>query len=157
MSLQLHSSAFPPGSPIPTEFTCEGRDVSPPLRWDGIPPATRTLALVVDDPDAPDPAAPRHTWVHWLLFNIPPDTTELPENAAGGRLPGGATQGLNDWQRSGYGGPCPPRGRHRYIFRLYALDRPIPINAVSKPALLRAMEGHVLDQCELVGTYERKR
>jgi len=123
-----------------------------------LPAGTRSLVLIVDDPDAPDPAAPRMTWVHWVLYNIPPSATGLAEGVAPGDLPAGARQGLNDWGRAGYGGPCPPIGRHRYFHKLYALDIVLPVlGKPTKAALEQAMKGHVLASTELVGTYQRSR
>jgi Raf kinase inhibitor-like YbhB/YbcL family protein len=154
MNLTLASSAFVPGGAIPTKHTCDGADISPPLSWSGVPPNTKSLALVVDDPDAPDPKAPRMTWVHWILYNLPPDTVTLPEGIS--RLPGGTLEGVNDWKRTGYGGPCPPVGRHRYFHRLFALDAMLPdLRRPTKRGLEAAMKGHVLAQAELVGTYQR--
>ena len=152
MPLTLTSSAFEPNGPIPPIHTCEGKDISPPLSWSGVPPGAKSLALIVDDPDAPDPAAPQRTWVHWVLFNLPADATGLEE----GTLPQGAAQGSNDWKRSGYGGPCPPIGRHRYFFKLYALD--VVLAGVSNPdkqQLLDAMHSHILEKTELIGTYHK--
>lgn len=152
--LTLRSPAFSPMASIPARYTCEGADVSPPLRWSGVPAGTGSLVLIVDDPDAPDPAHPQVTWVHWLVYNIPPGSTGLPEAASASSLPPGASQGRNDWKRAGYGGPCPPVGRHRYFFKLYALDRALSgLGEPDKAALLAAMEGHVLAQTELIGTY----
>jgi Raf kinase inhibitor-like YbhB/YbcL family protein len=122
VSLTLTSPAFAAGTEIPTRYTCEGADLSPPLAWTAPPDGTRSLALVIDDPDAPDPAAPKVTWVHWVLYGLPPAEGSLPEGAGRDALPAGAREGLNDWRRPGYGGPCPPVGRHRYFFKLYALD-----------------------------------
>lgn len=157
MSLKLTSPAFEPNAAMPKRHSCDGGDVSPPLQWSGAPANTRSLALIVDDPDAPDPAAPQRTWVHWVLYNLPVDGA-LSEGASPAQLPAGALQGTNDWKRTGYGGPCPPVGRHRYFHKLYALDTELPdLGAPDKAALLKAMEGHVLDQVELVGTYERGR
>ena len=157
MSLALVSPAFRPSGEIPAVHTCEGSDASPPLQWSGIPAGTRSLALVVDDPDAPDPRAPRMTWVHWVLYDIPPTATSLPAAATSRDLPPGTREGLNDWKRTGYGGPCPPVGRHRYFFKLYALDAALPdLRAPTKAALEKAMEGHVLARAELVGTYEKR-
>jgi Raf kinase inhibitor-like YbhB/YbcL family protein len=158
MSLSITSPAFAPDGDIPRRYTCDGADVSPALEWSGVPPPAKTLVLIVDDPDAPDPAAPRMTWVHWLLYNIPTDATGLPEAVAAQALPEGTRQGLNDWNRSGYGGPCPPIGRHRYFHKLYALDVELPDLATpTKVQLERAMQGHVIDQAELIGTYQRSR
>ena len=156
MALTLTSTAFENGGEIPAVHTCLGEDRSPPLAWSGLPPGTRSLALIVDDPDAPDPKAPRMTWVHWVLFGIPPTATGLPGGVASADLPPGTREGLNDWKRKGYGGPCPPVGRHRYFFKLYALDREPPALArPTKPALEAVMVGHVLEQAELMGTFAR--
>jgi Raf kinase inhibitor-like YbhB/YbcL family protein len=154
--MQISSSAFSHNGPIPPAYTCDGQDVSPPLSWSGMPAGTKSLALVVDDPDAPDPAAPRMTWVHWVLYNLPPDGKGLAEGAKS--LPPGVLEGLNDWKRTGYGGPCPPIGRHRYFFKLYALDAVLPdLGRPTKGALERAMQKHVLAQAEIVGTYQKRR
>jgi Raf kinase inhibitor-like YbhB/YbcL family protein len=157
MNMTLSSSAFSDNGEIPDAYTCAGSDRSPPLTWSGIPPGTRSLALIVDDPDAPDPKAPQRTWVHWVLYDIPPAATGLPEAVAPADLPAGTRQGLNDWQRTGYGGPCPPIGRHRYFHKLYALDTVLPdLGQPTKAALEQAMQGHILGQAQLVGTYQRK-
>lgn len=157
MPLKLTSSAFSTGGSIPVEHTCEGADLSPPLSWSGIPAGTKSLALIVDDPDAPDPAAPRMTWVHWLLYNLPPAAAGLPEGVAPAALPAGTREGLNDWKRTGYGGPCPPIGRHRYFHKLYALDTLLPdLERPTKVLLEKALQGHVLAQAELIGTYQKK-
>lgn len=154
MPLVLSSPAFDAQGPIPIQFTCEGHDVSPPLGWRGAPPGTQSLALIVDDPDAPDPAAPKRTWVHWVVYNLPVTTALLPEGVK--TLPPGTREGLNDWQRTGYGGPCPPVGTHRYFFKLYALDTVLPdLQAPTKAKLEQAMAGHVLARAELVGTYRK--
>jgi Raf kinase inhibitor-like YbhB/YbcL family protein len=154
MPLSLTSGAFEPNSPIPPIHTCDGNDISPPLSWSGVPAGTKSLALIVDDPDAPDPAAPQRTWVHWVVYNIDPAAPGLEQ---GGRhLPAGTLQGSNDWKRSSYGGPCPPIGRHRYFFKLYALDATLTGKSnPTKQQLLDAMEGHVLEKTELVGTYHK--
>jgi Raf kinase inhibitor-like YbhB/YbcL family protein len=124
----------------------------------GVPAGAKSLVLIVDDPDAPDPAAPRMTWVHWVLYNLPTGTAELPQGIAPGALPTGTLEGLNDWKRTGYGGPCPPIGRHRYFFKLYALDKVLPdLRWPTKPMLERAMQGHVLGQATLIGTYQKGR
>lgn len=155
--MELYSPAFAQGGEIPMKYTCEGRDVSPPLSWKGVPEGAESLALIVDDPDAPDPANPRMTWVHWVVYNIPPDAEGLPEDAGSGRLPPGAEDGINDWNRTGYGGPCPPIGRHRYFFKLYALDTRLSFpGPPTKRDLEAAMKGHVLDRAELVGTYQKQ-
>jgi hypothetical protein len=158
MTLTLSSAAFQPNSAIPDRHTCDGQDRSPSLAWAGVPVNTKSLVLIVDDPDAPDPAAPKMTWVHWLLYNIPPETTGLPEAAASKDLPVGTRQGVNDWQRTGYGGPCPPIGRHRYFHKLYALDVVLPdLKQPTKAALEKAMQGHILAHAELIGVYQRPR
>ena len=157
MTFSLTSSAFAEGGEIPTRYTCEGQDASPPLAWLEPPSGTKSLALIVDDPDAPDPKAPKRTWVHWVLYNLPPTTGQLPEAVAPNTLPTGTREGLNDWKRTGYGGPCPPIGRHRYFHKLYALDAVLPdLSQPSKTQLEQAMRGHVLAQAELVGTYVKK-
>jgi len=154
--MHIQSPAFADQAAIPARHTCEGEDLSPPLQWSGVPPGTRSLALIVDDPDAPDPAAPKRIWVHWLLYNLPPDSSGLPEAVR--HLPSGTREGRNDWGRSGYGGPCPPVGRHRYFHKLYALDIVLPdLKQPDRAALERAMQGHVLAQAELVGTYQKAR
>lgn len=154
--MELSSSTFAPRGEIPVRHTCEGEDVAPPLQWRGVPEGTASLVLIVDDPDAPDPAAPRMTWVHWVLFDIPPTAPGLPD---GGRpLPAGTREGLNDWGRRGYGGPCPPIGRHRYVFRLHALDALLPaLPQPTRAAVEQAMRGHVLARAELIGTYQKLR
>ena len=152
-ALALTSTAFTEGGAIPKRYTCEGQDVSPPLAWSGVPPGTRGLALIVDDPDAPDPKAPKRTYVHWVLYDIPPSAASLPE---GGALPAGTRQGRNDWGRTGYGGPCPPIGRHRYFHKLYALDTVLgDLGEPGKGELEKAMMGHVLAESRIVGTYEK--
>jgi Raf kinase inhibitor-like YbhB/YbcL family protein len=153
--MKLESSAFEAQGDIPRKYTCEGQDVSPPLGWSDVPGEAKSLALIVDDPDAPDPKAPRTTWVHWVVFNVPPIASGLPENA-GKQLPAGATEGVNDWKRPGYGGPCPPIGRHRYFFKLYALDTVLELTRPTKAQLEQAMQGHVLAQAELIGTYQKE-
>lgn len=155
MALTLTSNAFHDGGEIPRRHTCKGADVSPPLAWSGVPANAKSLALIVDDPDAPDPAAPQMTWVHWVLYNIPPTASGLPEGVAAAALPAGTLQGTNDFQRVRYGGPCPPVGRHRYFHKLYALDTVLPdLHQPTKAALEQAMKGHVLAHTELLGTFE---
>ncbi|HVR98486.1 MAG TPA: YbhB/YbcL family Raf kinase inhibitor-like protein [Thermoanaerobaculia bacterium] len=157
MGLNLTSPAFAPQGEIPARFTCEGEDLSPALAWTGLPDGTRSLALICDDPDAPDPAAPKMTWVHWVLYDLPPSAAGLAEAIAPRDLPAGTREGLNDWKRTGYGGPCPPIGRHRYFFKLYALDAELPnLGRPTKAQLEKAMEGHVLARAELVGTYQKQ-
>jgi Raf kinase inhibitor-like YbhB/YbcL family protein len=156
MALTLTSSAFEPGGTIPSKYTCEGDDVSLPLAFAGVPAGTKSLALIVDDPDVPDPNAPKRVWVHWLVYNLAPDSQGLPENASGAGLPEGAVTGVNDWKRTSYGGPCPPIGRHRYFHKLYALDAVLPdLKQPTKADLLKAMEGHILEEAELIGTYQK--
>jgi Raf kinase inhibitor-like YbhB/YbcL family protein len=156
MAFILRSPAFTNNGEIPKQYTCEGTDISPPLQWSGAPQGTKSFALIIDDPDAPDPRAPKMTWVHWVVYNVPADTDDLPENAASGGLPAGAKQGLNDWKRAGYGGPCPPVGMHRYFHKLYALDAALPdLGHPTKAQLLNAIKGHVVAEAQLVGTYQK--
>ncbi|MGR8952987.1 MAG: YbhB/YbcL family Raf kinase inhibitor-like protein, partial [Gammaproteobacteria bacterium] len=141
---------------IPKGFTCDGSNISPALSWSNVPQTAKSLALIVDDPDAPAPFLPLRTWVHWLLYNIPPTVSELPQDIAPQDLPKGVLQGKNDWEETGYKGPCPPIGRHRYFFKLYALDTALPdLNLPDKAALEKAMEGHLIEKAELIGTYKR--
>jgi len=156
MAMTLGSTAFVDNGEIPARYTCEGEDRAPPLAWTGIPDAARSLVLIIDDPDAPDPEAPKTTWVHWVLYNIPPDTSGLPEGARPADLPAGTQQGFNSWNRAGYGGPCPPIGRHRYFHKLFALDTVLAV--MDKPSaadIEAAMQGHVIAHAELVGTYRK--
>jgi len=153
MALTLTSPDFDAGGEIPPMHTCEDSDVSPALTWTGAPSETRSFALIVDDPDAPDPAAPKMVYVHWVLYNIPVSATGLPRGSTTATLPEGTREGVNDWKRTGYGGPCPPIGRHRYFFKLYALDTILDLSKPTKAALEKAMQGHVLAQTELMGTY----
>ena len=156
MPLTLRSSAFTHNGEIPRRYTCQGEDISVPLSWSGAPAATKGFVLVVDDPDAPDPKAPRMTWVHWVLYNLPPTANALKEGVRSVDLPKGTLEGLNDWKRTGYGGPCPPIGRHRYFHKLYALDSPLPaMESPTKVELEQAMKGHVLEKAELIGTYQK--
>ena len=153
MPLAITSPEFGDHAPIPALYTCDGDDVAPPIAWSGPPPHTASFALIVDDPDAPDPAAPKRTFVHWVVYNIPPSVRELADNAA---LPDRSLEGRNDDGGSGYTGPCPPIGRHRYFFKLYALDTLLDdLGSPTKADLERAMKGHILEQAQLVGTYER--
>ena len=157
MALALTSTAFIHNGPIPKLYTCQGKDISPALAWSGLPAGTMSLALIVDDPDAPDPNAPKMTWVHWVLYNLPAGSTGLPEAIASAALPAGTREGKNDWKRTGYGGPCPPIGRHRYFHKLYALDVMLPdLKQPTKAELERAMQGHVLAKVELMGTYQKE-
>lgn len=155
MAMKLTSTAFEHHGVIPSQYTCDAENISPPLQWYAIPKGSKSLLLVIDDPDAPDPRAPKLIWVHWLVYNISPALTGLPENSSR-NLPDGALEGINDWQRTGYGGPCPPMGNHRYFHKLYALDIVLPdLTEPEKKDLLEAMEGHVLDTAELIGTYQK--
>ena len=154
MTIQLTSPTLVEGQPIPTKYTCDGADISPPLKWSNVPPGAKSLALICDDPDAP-----AGVWVHWILYDLPPTVTELPERVPTTEtIPNGAKQGVNDFKRIGYGGPCPPRGNpHRYFFKLYALDAELQLKArATKKDLVRAMEGHILAEGQLMGTYKRK-
>jgi Raf kinase inhibitor-like YbhB/YbcL family protein len=153
MSLTLTSGQFQPGGSIPAVHTCEGQDAAPSLSWKGAPAGTRSFALIVDDPDAPDPKAPKMTYVHWVAYDLPASASGLAE---GGKLPGGARDGKNDFGKTGYGGPCPPIGRHRYFFKLYALDRELgDLGKPTKAQLEAAMKGHVLAEAQLMGTYQK--
>lgn len=157
MSLTLKSSAFVAGGEIPGEYTCQGANTSVPLSWDSLPDGARSLALIVDDPDAPDPRAPKVTWVHWVLYNMPATAMGLPAGVTAAQLPAGTREGQNDWKRVGYGGPCPPIGRHRYFHKLYALDVVLPdLGNATKATLLNAMKGHIIEQAELIGTYQKR-
>ncbi len=156
MTLTITSSAFKHNTEIPKRYTCDGEDVSPPLSWSGIPKGAKSLVLIVDDPDAPDPKAPKMIWVHWVLYNIPPNATHFAEGVAVRNLPKETLEGVNDWKATGYRGPCPPIGRHRYFHKLYALDTVLPDQGrPTKAKLEKAMQGHVLAQGELIGVYMR--
>jgi len=156
MTLKITSSAFQQGGSIPAKYTCEGQDVSPPLAWAGAPSSAKSIAIIVDDPDAPDPAKPQRVYVHWVLYNIPGGISSLSENASRSGLPKGAVQGKNDWGKPQYGGPCPPIGRHRYFFKVYALDTELTgLSGATKADVERAMKGHIVDSGELVGTYQK--
>jgi Raf kinase inhibitor-like YbhB/YbcL family protein len=155
MTLKVTSSAFEQGGSIPMKYTCEGADISPPLSWSGVPANAKSVAMIVDDPDAPDPAKPQRVYVHWVVYNISTKTTSFAENASKSALAGGAMQGKNDWGKIGYGGPCPPIGRHRYFFKLYALDTTLNLRDATKADLEKAMKGHVVDSAELIGTYQK--
>jgi Raf kinase inhibitor-like YbhB/YbcL family protein len=157
MSMRITSSSFPDNGVIPIRHTCEGHDTSPELIWTEVPEGAKSLVLIMDDPDAPDPAAPKRTWVHWVLYNIPVNTGGLTEAIAATDLPPGALEGLNDWQRTGYGGPCPPVGNHRYFHKLYALDTMLPdLKQPTKAKLEKAMQGHVIAYSELIGRYQKR-
>jgi Raf kinase inhibitor-like YbhB/YbcL family protein len=155
MALTLTSPAFKQSAPMPSRLTCEGDDRSPPLTWSGVPEGTKSLALIVDDPDAPDPKAPKRVWVHWIVYNLSPDLPGLAEDADRAGLPPDASTGLNDARTTAYGGPCPPIGRHRYFHKLYALDTKLDLDRPTKSSLETAMKGHVLAQAELIGTYQK--
>jgi Raf kinase inhibitor-like YbhB/YbcL family protein len=156
MALKITSPAFEDNAAIPAKYTCEGDDLSPPLSWSGVPDGTKSLVLIVDDPDAPDPAAPQRVWVHWVLYNLPPGTEGLAENANKLGLPAGTKAGLNDWKRADYGGPCPPIGRHRYFHKLYALDTVLSgLDKPTKGEVEGAMKGHVLGEAQIIGTYQK--
>jgi Raf kinase inhibitor-like YbhB/YbcL family protein len=150
--MNIMSDAFVNGDPIPKKYSCDGRDTSPPLAWSGVPNGTRSLALIMEDPDAP-----RGLWTHWVLFNMPPDLTGLPEGTTAQDLPAGTVEGINSWKRAGYGGPCPPDREHRYYFRLFALDKTFDDlgTGTTREELLLAMQGHILQGAELMGRYER--
>jgi Raf kinase inhibitor-like YbhB/YbcL family protein len=154
--MQLSSPDFGAGQSIPARFTCEGEDVSPALVWGEVPAGAKSLALIVEDPDAPDPRAPKRIYTHWVVYDLPPSSRGLPGGTS--ELPAGTREGKNDWGRTGYGGPCPPVGRHRYFFRLHALDSVLPdLGQPTRAELLGAMEGHVLETAELMGTYQKER
>ena len=156
--MHIRSTAFGDQRSIPPVYTCQGPGRSPPLTFVGVPRQARSLALIVDDPDAPDPAAPKVTWVHWVLYDLPPSTPGLADDVAHGKLPAGARVGSNGWNKPGWGGPCPPIGRHRYFFKLYALDVVLgDRGALTAHQLERAMKGHVLAQTQWVGTYQKSR
>lgn len=153
MEIKIKSTAFEEGGLIPKKYTCDGIDVSPPLAWTSVPEGTKSFALICDDPDAPT----RGTWIHWVIFNIPADTRELSEDIPPQKtLANGAKQGINDFRKIGYGGPCPPSGTHRYYFYLYALDTEIRLEGGAiKEQLLKAMKGHILAEGQLMGKYKR--
>lgn len=155
MALTLTSTAFKPGGKIPSKYTCEGDDISPPLAFANAPAGAKGLALIIDDPDAPDPKAPKRVWAHWLVYNLPPDTKGLAEDASRSGLPKGAVTGLSDRKQADYHGPCPPVGRHRYFFKLYALDATLPAVPLTKAELEAAMAGHILAQAEMMATYQK--
>ena len=153
-ALHIYSPAFDNGDEIPSKYTCDGADINPPLSWTGVKENARSLVLIVDDPDAPDPHAPKMTWVHWIIYNITPHVKGLEENIK--LLPAKALEGINDWKRTGYGGPCPPIGRHRYFFKLYALDTTLEFEHLpTKPELEKAMQGHIIQRAELIGLYQK--
>ena len=154
--LNLTSPAFSNDGGIPAEYTCSGKNNSPPLEWSGVPDNTRSLVLIIDDPDVPDPNAPKMTWVHWVVYNIPPNTTGFSQSTTIVDLPASAVLGINDWHKIGYGGPCPPIGRHHYFHKLYALDTVLnKIPDATKAQIEVAMQGHVIEYAELVGTFKK--
>jgi Raf kinase inhibitor-like YbhB/YbcL family protein len=155
--MELHSPSFAHGAPIPVQHTCDGANTSPLLAWSAVPDGAKSLALIVDDPDAPDPKAPKRIWVHWVLYNLPPSLRELPEGGAHSPVPRYAREGLNDGGDPGYDGPCPPIGRHRYFHTLYALDTMLPDlgQGGTRKELDAAMQGHILASAQLMGTYAR--
>ena len=158
MAFTLRSASFEHDGAIPAKHTCQGDDTAPPLAWAGAPAGTRSFALIVDDPDAPDPRAPKTTWVHWVLYNLAAATSALPEGAKTADLPAETLEGVNDFGTTGYRGPCPPIGRHRYFFKLYALDAALAeLRKPTKADLEKAMRGHVLAEAQLVGTYEKRK
>ncbi len=154
MKFQITSSAFKHGEPIPSKYTCDGINISPPLKWEGVPEGTKSLALICDDPDAP-----AGDWVHWVVYFIPPNATQLKEGILKSKEPAdGIKQGTTDFRSVGYGGPCPPSGTHRYFFKLYALDTVLALNSsATKKMLLDAMKNHIIEKTELMGTYKRSR
>src|SRR5262249_44698562 len=154
-AMTLNSPVFKQNGHIPSKYTCEGGDVSPPLAREDVPDDAKSLVLIIDDPDAPDPKASKMVWVHWVVYNIPSDTRSLPENAGKARLPQGTLLGLNDFRKTAYGGPCPPIGRHRYFHKLYALDVTLDLRGATKSQIEQAMQGHVLATAELIGTYQK--
>lgn len=153
MALKLSSTAFPQEGAIPSKYTCDGPNISPPLIWAEVPEGTKTLALICDDPDAPG-----KTWVHWVLYGLPATSKGLAENVPPQpKLPDGSKQGTTDFKKIGYGGPCPPSGSHRYYFKLYALDTNLPLEpGATKDQLLKAMGGHILAQGQLMGRYQKQ-
>lgn len=156
--MTLHSTAFSDRGVIPKRYTCQGEDISPPLRWRGVPSKAKSLVLIIEDPDAPDPRAPKMTWIHWVLFNLPAEDGGLATAMKTAALPRGAEAGRNSWGRRDYGGPCPPIGRHRYFFKLYALDTELRgLGDPDKDAVVAAMRGHIIAKTALMGTYEKSR
>lgn len=156
MALTITSPAFFHNCDIPRDYTCDGLDVSPPLEWGGVPQTARSLTLIVEDPDAPDPDAPQMTWVHWILYNLPPATMSFEQGISRQDLPSGTLEGSNNWNLTGYGGPCPPVGKHRYFFRLFALDTTLPdLLQPERSQLNLAMKEHILEEAKLIGLYQR--
>jgi len=156
MTFALSSSSFDNQGSIPRKHSCEGGDVAPSLSWSEAPGSTKSFVLIVDDPDAPDPKAPQRTWVHWVLYDISGSVTSLPEGTTSKTLPPGTREGVNDWKRTGYGGPCPPAGRHRFFHKVYALDVVLgDLGQPTKADVENAMKGHIIAQAQLVGTYQK--
>jgi hypothetical protein len=150
--MEIRSSAFFIGNPIPFKYTCDGDNISPSLQWEDPPEGTQSFALILEDPDAPN-----KTFTHWILYNLPAECRELPENATESSLPKGAVQGKNDFNQLGFGGPCPPNGTHRYFFKLFALDQLLDLKSgASKAEFMQAIEGHILDAAEVMGRYTRQ-
>lgn len=156
-SMTIESGAFEADKEIPQKYTCEGKNLRIPLKWSGIPKGTKSLVLIVDDPDAPDPRKPKMVWVHWILYDIPVSISSLPEGPRDAALPKGVRQGLNSWKKKVWGGPCPPIGRHRYFFKLFALDKTLgDLHEPKLKTIMKAMDSHILKKAELMGTYEKK-
>ena len=154
MTLKISSSAFKHEHEIPQIYTCQGQNISPEIKWTGVPEATKSLVLIVDDPDVPDPANPQRTWVHWVVYNIPPHISGLQENIKA--LPLGALAGINDWQSNNYGGPCPPIGRHRYFFKLYALSEKLPnLPEMTWKRVESEMKDIIIEETSMIGTYQK--
>lgn len=154
--MEIDSNVFEFSGNIPVVYTCEGEDISPPLNFRNVPEQAKSLVLIMEDPDAPDPKAPQMTWDHWILYNMPSTLKGLAEKSNSGNLPEGTLSGLNSWNKTGYGGPCPPIGRHRYYFKLYALNIKLPdLNNPNKQQLLAAMKDHVIDKAQWMGTYQK--
>lgn len=158
IAMEIYSEAFQDKGEIPSLYTCEGQNTSPPLAWKNVPANTKSLALIIDDPDAPDPKAPKMTWVHWVLFNINPEITHLDANRTPDSLPKGTEVGTTSWKNGSYGGPCPPIGRHRYFHKLYALDSVLTgLNHPTSEELMAAMQGHIIAEAVLLGTYQKQK
>ena len=158
MDFKISSKSFENNQDIPIQYTCEDADISPERNWSNIPNGTKSLALIVDDPDAPDPNDPKMTWVHWVLYNLPTSVNNLEEGVSVEELPENTLEGTNDWKKPGYGGPCPPIGTHRYFHKLYALDAVLPnLELPTKDKLLKAMEGHIIGESQIVGLYKKQK
>lgn len=154
-NFKLGSSSFDNETEIPRNYTCQGQDISPPLKWEGAPAETKSFVLIIDDPDAPDPKAPKMVWDHWIVYNIPASVSSFGEGIT--QLPEGAMEGLNSWKKTNYGGPCPPIGRHRYFHKIFALDVILEdLNSPTKKQLETSMKNHILSSAVLMGTYQKK-